>query len=322
MNPAIAPKPIGESRIHEEIGIDVSKAFLDVFHNGSQDRIPNCAPEIRRWLRVAAANGPVRVSAEATGCYTRELVGACLDLGIPISLLNPRNVRSFAKAKGQLAKTDKIDARLVAEYASAFDPPALDKGWPARDELRQLHCRLQQLIASRAKCRTSLEQYHSKSIRAEVKREIAALSKRIETYRSTIDELIRSSQLQERREIMESIIGIGAATSTTLLIHLPELGRLNRKEAAALAGLAPMNRDSGAGRGKRTIQAGRGEPRKALYMAALTAAHRNPDFMSFYSRLRDQGKPVKVCLIAVARKLLIQINSNLKNLPQKPLTNT
>ena len=322
MNPAKAPKPVGEPPSREEIGVDVSKAFLDSFQAGSQKRIPNSTTEIRRWLRALAATGPVRVSAEATGCYTRELVGVCLDLGIPISLLNPRNVRSFAKAKGQLAKTDKIDARLIAEYASAFDPPALDEGWPARDELRQLHCRLQQLIASRAKRRTSLEQYHSKTIRAEVKREIVALSKRIETYQATIDEMIRSCQLQQRREIMEKTIGIGAATSATLLIHLPELGQLNRREAAALAGLAPMNRDSGAGRGRRTIQAGRSEPRKALYMAALTAAHRNPDFMSFYSRLRDQGKPVKVCLVAVARKLLIQINSNLKNLPQQPLTNT
>lgn len=314
---------VGDSPSFLEVGIDVSKDLLDSFIQGDRNQIPNSAREILRWLRSIQHERDIRVSVEATGCYTREIILACLQLEVPISLLNPRNVRCYAKAKGLLAKTDKIDAQVIAEYSSAFNPGLLDDGWPARDELRQLHCRLQDLIASRAKRRVSLEHYHATAIRAEVKREITALGKRIDTYKKAIDCIIQGRvELSLRKAAMEKIIGVGEATSTTLLIHMPELGRLNRQQAAALAGLAPMNRDSGAGRGKRTIQAGRAEPRKSLYMAALTAAHRNPDFKGYYQRLRDQGKPVKVCLIAVARKLLIQINSVLKSIPQQPLPNT
>ena len=133
------------------------------------------------------------------------------------------------------------------------------------------------------------------------------MGKRIESYQKKIAGIIaEDARLKARQQAMRTITGVGEAVSTALIVHFPELGRLNRKEAAALAGLAPMNRDSGAARGRRTIQAGRAEPRKALYMAALTAAHRNPMFMGFYKSLIARGKPVKVALTAVARKLLVQ----------------
>lgn len=301
-----------------EAGVDISKARLDVFFQDEEFQLPNSASGVRRLLKILRLEGgSVRVSLEATGCYTRRLIVGCLEAEMPVSLLNARSVRAFARARGQLAKTDKIDARTIAEYSATFDPIVLDKGWPEREALQQLHKRLDGLIATRAQRRTSLEHYSEPCIRAEIKREIVALGKRIETYQKKIDAIIvKDTKLKKRQKVMRTITGVGPAVSTTLIVHFPELGTLNRKEAAALAGLAPMNRDSGAARGRRTIQAGRAEPRKALYMAALTAAHRNPMFMPFYKSLIQRGKPVKVALTAVARKLLILINSKLKESTQ------
>ncbi|MEM0896611.1 MAG: IS110 family transposase [Verrucomicrobiota bacterium] len=309
---------VGELPSMLEAGVDISKARLDVHFEGDEFHLPNTAAGVRRLLKILnLEDRPVRVSLEATGCYTRRLIVGCLEQGVPVSLLNARSVRAFARARGQLAKTDRIDARAIADYAPAFDPAVLDKGWPEREALQQLHKRLDGLIATRAQRRTSLEHYSEPSIRAEIKREITALGKRIETYQNKIAAIIaQDAKLTARQKAIRTITGVGEAVSTTLIVHFPELGDLNRKEAAALAGLAPMNRDSGAARGRRTIQAGRSEPRKALYMAALTAAHRNPMFTPFYKSLIHRGKPVKVALTAVARKLLVLVNSTLKDIPQ------
>ena len=300
-----------------EAGVDVSKLKLDVALGDRVFTVPNSEAGVAALLaRLREGGGGFRVSLEATGAYTRRLVRGCLEGGVPVSLLNARNVRNHARARGQLAKTDAIDARVIADYALHHDPPQLGGGWLEQERLQQFHKRLDGLVLARASRQTSLEHYSEPEIRAEVKREIAALTRRIETYRRKIASLIAGDEAKcAKKEAMESITGVGDATSTTLLIHFPELGEVNRREAAALAGLAPMNRDSGAGRGRRTIQAGRAEPRKALYMAALTAAHRNPMFKPFYESLRARGKPVKVALTAVARKLLIHINSTLKNIP-------
>jgi len=302
-----------------EVGVDLGKETFDACLSGSVRTWPNSPSGIRRFLdHLATLDRPVRVSCEATGGYTRRLVLACLHRTIPIALLNARNVRAFARATGCLAKTDRIDAGIIARYAETFDPPVLDPSWEREERLRQFHQRLDALIDARARCRTSLEFYDDPEIRTEINREIAALGKRIETYQARIDHHIAEDQeMSRKREILRRTTGVGPAVSTTLLVTFPELGTLNRKQAAALAGLAPMNRDSGAARGRRTIQAGRSKPRKALYMAALTAAHRNPMFAPQYKQFIDRGKPVKVALCAIARKLLVYLNTQLKMELQK-----
>jgi transposase len=306
----------------EEVGVDGSKLKLDCALDDKIVIVPNTDAGIARMLGRARAPG-VRVSLEATGAYTRKLIKACLKGEIPVSLLNARYVRNYARAGGQLAKTDAIDARVIGAYSKDYDPKLLGKEWVEQEALQQNHKRLDGLIATRAERKTSLEYYSQPDIRAEIKREINALTKRIDTYKKKIALKIADDDAKQRdKEAMETITGVGVATSTALIVHLPELGTLNRREAAALAGLAPMNRDSGKAKGRRTIQAGRGEPRKALYMAALTAAHRNPMFSPFYKKLIAAGKPVKVALTAVARKLLILINTTLKNLRQNPIQTT
>lgn len=306
----------------EEVGVDVSKLKLDFAYRDRVFTVPNTDAGIARLLGRAETPG-VRVSLEATGAYTRKLIKACLKRGIPVSLLNARHVRNYARAGGQLAKTDAIDARVIGAYSKDYDPPALGQEWVEQEALQQNHKRLDGLIATRAERKTSLEYYSEPDIRAEIRREISALTRRIDSYKQKIALVIAADTAKQHdKEAMETISGVGIATSTALIVHLPELGTLNRREAAALAGLAPMNRDSGKARGRRTIQAGRGEPRKALYMAALTAAHRNPTFAPFYQSLRARGKPVKVALTAVARKLLILINTTLKNLRQNQIQTT
>lgn len=297
-----------------EVGIDIGKESFDASINGTGRTWPNTKPGISRFIKsLQSLNAPVRVSCEATGGYTRMLIVACLHEHVPIALLNARSVRAFARATGCLAKTDRIDAAIIARHAATFNPPVLDSSWEREELLRQFHQRLDALIDARARRRTSLEYYGALEIRAEIKREIAALTKRIESYKAQITNFInQDSSMRRKREILQRNTGIGPAVSATLLVTFPELGTLNRNQAAALAGLAPMNRDSGAGRGKRTIQAGRSKPRKALYMAALTAAHRNPIFMDQYKQLIQRGKPVKVALCAIARKLLIHLNTQLK----------
>lgn len=302
-----------------EAGVDLGKETFDAAIGDTCRTWPNSKAGITRFLdHLDSLSQPVRVSCEATGGYPRLLILGCLDRGVPVALLNARNVRCFARATGRLAKTDAIDARIIARHAATFDPPILDSSWKYQERLRQFHQRLDSLIGSRARCKASLEYYSDPLIRAEIRREIAALTKRIGSYQTQIATVIEQDEaLRGKRDILTRTSGIGPAVSTTLLITFPELGTLNRKQAAALAGLAPMNRDSGAARGRRTIQAGRAKPRKALYMAALTASHRNPMFIPQYKQLIDRGKPVKVALTAIARKLLVHLNTQLKELGLK-----
>lgn len=297
-----------------EAGVDLGKESFDASIAGTCRTWPNTPSGIRRFLdHLETLGRSVRVSCESTGGYTRRLVLACLQRRVPVALLNARNVRSYAKATGRLAKTDRIDAGIIAAYAQTFNPATIDVSWEKRERLHQFHQRLDALIDARARCRVSLEYYSEPAIRAEIRREIAALTKRIESYQIAIgDYITRDAQMRHKREVLTRTTGVGPTVSMALLVTFPELGTLNRKQAAALAGLAPMNRDSGAARGRRTIQAGRSKPRKALYMAALTAAHRNPMFAPQYHQLIARGKPVKVALCAIARKLLIHLNTQLK----------
>lgn len=302
------------------VGVDVSKEHLDCHLHGKPLRLPNTTAGAKSLLQKihGPQSNPVQINLEATGCYTRVLVRACLAASLPVAIINPRHIRSYARAAGQLAKTDEIDARVITAYAQHFSPPCLEPQWLEHDRLAQYHRRLESLIKTRASRKTSLDHYDDAWLKAEIKREIAALDRRIATLTKTIDALIAEDvMLEQKRRLMERTTGVGPATSRSLAVTFPELGTLNRQQAAALAGLAPINRDSGGGRGRRCIQAGRAKPRRALYMAALTAAYRNPMFSGHFKQLRERGKPVKVALTAVARKLLIHLNTQLKSCQKK-----
>ena len=307
MNP-IPPSP------YLEVGIDLSKDKLDVvLPSGLVSFSNDSKGVINLFQKLKTLSEPYRLSCEATGPYSRLLVSCCLKRRIPISIVNPSAVRNLARASGKLAKTDELDARLIARYSKTFNPPLLDDSWFTRIKLSQLLQRIDFLTATRARCKASLDSYQDPKILADIRREIRALDKRIEAYQTQIDaEISSNAMLQQRRDLMLQHKGVGPITSTALIVTLPELGSLNRKEVAALCGLAPINRDSGRTSGKRRIQAGRSRPRRALYMAALSASKHHPSLSEHYRQLREHGKPAKVALTAIARKIAIMLNTSLK----------
>lgn len=304
------------SMSHHEIGIDVSKASLDVFDGGAHWQVSNTKAGIRKLLaRLAKVGSPAssRLTCESTGRYGHLLAAMALEAGWPLAIANPRAVRDYARATGRLAKTDRIDAAVIAGFARMADPPVLDASWNGRQRFVELHSRLRALIAQAAAQKACRDHYREPEILAEIRGTIALLERRIEACECKLQAMVEDSPaMKPRWQTMLSIKGVGKRTALALLASMPELGTLNRGEAAALAGLAPMNRDSGSLRGKRSIQAGRSPARTALYLAALAAARSHPTLSVFYQRLKSAGKSPKVALCAVARKLLILINTTLK----------
>ena len=256
--------------------------------------------------------GPSGVVLEATGGFEM-LVASELDLaGLPVSLVNPRHVRSFARATGKLAKTDAIDAQVLAQFAEAIKPPVRPLPDEETRELRALVDRRRQLLEMVTSERNR-QSHATKRVRPLIQEHIRWLKQQIDDLDNDISKLIRSSPMwRAQEELLRSVLGVGPVLSFTLLTHLPELGSLNRRQVAALVGVAPLNRDSGAFRGKRNVSGGRTAIRSALYMAALVAARYNPVIKAFYLRLRAAGKVAKVALTACMRKLLIILNSMLR----------
>ena len=256
---------------------------------------------------------PSGVVLEATGGFETLLAGELELAGLPVSLVNPRQVRNFARATGRLAKTDAIDAQVLAQFAEAVKPPVRPLPDEETRELRGLVDRRKQLLEMLTSERNRLRQA-SKRVHPLIQNHIRWLKQQIDDLDKDISELIRSSPIWRAQEdLLRSVPGVGPVLSSTLLTHLPELGSLNRSQVAALVGVAPMNRDSGAFRGKRTVWGGRTAIRSALYMAALVSARYNPVIKTFYLRLRAAGKPAKVALTACMRKLLVILNSMLSN---------
>lgn len=236
-----------------------------------------------------------------------------LEAGLPVSIANPRAVRDFARCQGRLAKTDRIDAQTIAAFAAAINPAVLGGDWNRRRHFADLFSRMRSLVALAAGQKASLRQTRDRRILAEIRSTIAMLGRKVAAYEKELDALVNSdAELRSRMEKMTAIKGVGKRTGLALLATMPELGSLNRQEAAALAGLAPMNRDSGKMRGSRHIQAGRAPARTALYMAAVVASRFHPTLKTFYQKLRQAGKTARQAFCAVARKLLIQINTSLK----------
>jgi transposase len=298
------------------VGIDVAKAHVDVWVLGAKLDVQRFDNEAEAHSALAAALRPLCVALvvmEATGGYEAALACALQAAGLPVAVVNPRQARDFAKSMGRLAKTDAIDARMLAEFASVLvrrdDLTSCIR--PLADSQRQT---LAAMVTRRRQLVTMMlsERQRLQLAMAIVRPSVEAM---IETIRKQLDDLDAQmvghvqAHYAALDKLLRSASGIGPVASATLIAALPELGRLNRREIAALVGVAPMANDSGNSRGRRRVQAGRFEIRRVLYMAALTAARHNPAIRNFYNRLLAAGKLPKVALVACMRKLLTTLNA-------------
>ena len=302
----------GEARF---VGIDVSKAQLDVAvrPTGKRWTLPYDQTGIEGLIPQIVDLEPALVLLEATGGLELPLVAALAAAALPVVVANPRQVRDFAKATGTLAKTDTLDAGVLAHFADAVRPEVR----PLKDAETQV---LNSLTARRRQVMTMLVSEKNRLGSA-----IGAVSPRIEAHIAWLEQelsdldkglrqtLRRSPVWREKDDLLRTVPGVGEQLSLTLLAHLPELGTLNRRQIAALVGVAPYNRDSGALRGKRAVWGGRSRVRAVLYMGALVASRHNPAIRDFYQRLLAAGKPKKVALVASMRKLLVILNGMLKH---------
>jgi len=297
-----------------QVGIDVAKADLQVATATQNVAYPNTPAGHRRLLAWLQSLGVVQVVLEATGGYERELVRVLHAQAIVVCVVNPRQVRDFARAQGRLAKTDVLDARVLVDFATALAPQPTAPPSPQQRRLTELVRTRSQLVASRTIQQNQLEHVVDPvARRCHVELE-QAFTTRIQRLEKEIAGLIADDpELAAKVQKLMKVRGIGALTAAMLLAEMPELGSLSKTEVAALAGLAPRNRDSGQFRGQRHIGGGRQAVRTGLWMPTLVAVQHNPILKALYQRLRANGKPAKVALTACARKLLIYLNTLLKN---------
>lgn len=295
------------------VGIDVSKRWLDVYVSGAAFRVGNDGQghaELIERLRPLTADGAV---LEASGGYERAAQAALVEAGLNAAVVNAARVRDFARATGRLAKTDRIDALVLAEYGNYISPLAVSPIEGRRAELRELSAYRRQLTAELTARKAQLRLYLSQAMR---ERALAAVA-RLEEERHEIDTLMRETiahdaVLEACFVLLISAPGIGLVTAATLLADLPELGQLSRRKIASLAGLAPFPRDSGELRGRRMIRGGRARIRQALYMSVLSAIRYNPIIRAFHGRLTAKGKPGKLAVVACMRKFLTILNAMVK----------
>jgi transposase len=297
------------------VGIDVSKRTLDIFDDavGRSERIANAPQPITEQV-VRWRCGNVLVVFEATGVYDRELAKALHQAGIRFARINPARARAFARADGRLAKTDAIDARMLANFARTMAPAADQPPEPVRNALASLAKRRDQMVHMRAQEKNRRSEAYDSAMVEDIANHIDFLDSAIKAIEAMIKALIKAEpEICEQARLMRSAPGIGPVACMQLIAQMPELGRVGPKQVAALAGLAPLNVDSGSYRGKRAIGGGRKRVRDALYMAALNAVRREGTIKRFYQKLRTAGKPAKLALIAVARKLLTMLNAMLRD---------
>jgi transposase len=294
------------------IGIDVSKLLLDIHHNGQAAQIPNTEKAIRAYLKSLPDD--TMLVCESSGGYEATLITQAHSQRRPIARINARQVRDFAKAKGRLAKTDTLDARIITEFAQAFHPAPLCPADPLQIELSAL-VKLRSHILNQITQNNNLQETLSdKNILRILASTVASLKKQEVKIRSLIVATIkRSPSLTSNVNRLQEVQGIGLVTAFSLLSFMPELGTLSDTQAASLAGVAPFNHDSGQFRGQRHIRGGRSHLRSALYMAALVASRHNPILKPLYQRLLAAGKPKKLALTVLMRKLILLANRILKN---------
>jgi len=298
------------------VGIDVSKESLDL------DFAPTRAP-------LHVANAPAGHAAivkrlskihirliviEATGGYERAIVAELAAAGLPVVVINPRQVRDFARAQGRLAKTDQLDAAVLADFAEAIRPPQRPLPDTEILQMQEKLTRRRQVVEMITAETNRLEHVSSPTVRRSIEAVLKLLRKQLKQIEDDLDQTIqRSAVWQEKAELLQSVPGIGAQTTRTLLVQLPELGQCSRQQIAALVGVAPLNRDSGTFRGRRTIWGGRADVRACLYMATLTATRCNAKIQTHYQRLLAAGKSKKLALTACMRKLLTILNAMLRD---------
>lgn len=289
------------------VGIDVSKATLDVAFgaDGELVQVTNDEAGIKDLVARLAKAAPELVVLEATGGYESLVAAAVAGKGIPVAVVNPRQVRDFAKATGVLAKTDRIDAQVLARFAEAVRPEPRPLPTPEARELEEFLNRRRQIVDMLTMEKNRLAIAATAQMKKSLTKHIAWLEEALRRANDDIDKAVRASPAwREHEDLLRSVPGIGPVSARTLLAELPELGTLNRKQIAALVGVAPLNRDSGTMRGTRSCWGGRAVIRQVLYMATLAAVRRNPRIKAVYAALRARGKKHKVALVACMRKLL------------------
>lgn len=301
--------------MQDTFGIDISKPVLDAFRltTGEHRQFPNdrsgCAA-LSRWIGKAHA----RVVFEPTGPYHRVLEQSLTKTGIAIVKVNPRYTRRFAEATGELAKTDRIDAALLARMAAVLDLQARPARSEIHHDLRELSVARQALIKDRIAARNREQVAQNTIIRRQLKARLGQIEKQIGEIETAMAAIVDANEgLQRRREILASIPGIGPITAMAIIVEMRELGEMDGKQAASLAGLAPITRDSGGWKGRSRIQGGRASLRCGLYMPALVALRINPDLRRKYQALKEAGKPSKVAIAAIMRKLIVLANALIRD---------
>ena len=298
------------------VGIDVSKKFWDVAVDGrkSVGRFATDADGMAKLVAWMRKLRPTCICLEATGGWETPLVRAFQEHGLAVAVVNPRQIRDFARAMNQLAKTDRIDAQVIARFAALMEPALAKKPSENQQKLRSLRTRRNQVVDMLTQEKNRLATQHDPHVREFIERAIDLYKEQLRQLDAEIQDLMTADVvLRQKMELLVSVPGVAMATASALLAEMPELGELNRREAARLAGLAPVNRDSGMLRGKRTIGGGRPTVRRALYMATLVATRFNPRIRAHYQHLLQQGKKKLVALTACMRKLLLILNTMLKN---------
>jgi transposase len=298
------------------VGIDVAKAQLDlaVVPSGATWQVANNPSAFDALIAQLQELAPARIVVEATGGLELNLVSALWAVGLPVCLINPRQGREFARALGRLAKTDALDAHALALFGQRLRPEPRPLPDQATQELAALVDRRQDLVAIRTAELNRLHASRTTPVRAQIERHLEWLRGEIEAVDQHLRELITTSPAwQAQLAVLRQVSGVGEVVATALVATVPELGRLNRKAIAALIGVAPFNHDSGRHRGRRVIQGGRAPIRNLLFMSALSAVRHDEHLRTFYQQLMARGKPKKVALIAVVRKLAIRLNALLRD---------
>ena len=302
--------------IPQTAGIDIAKDQLDVclYPDGATRCFPNDAKGHRALIAGLAAYSLQRVVFEPTGAYHRGLERCLASAGLPLAKINPRHARRFAEALGQLAKTDRLDAALLARFGALLEPPSRPVLSPTLEAMKELVVARQALIKDRTAALNRQKIVRAPLLQRQLEQRLRQIARHLAAVDTQLQSLCQGdADLGPRLAILMSIPGIAQATAVSLLVERPELGSLDQSQVASLAGLAPVARDSGASRGRRTIRGGRAHLRQALYMPALVAARFNPDLKAKYQALLAAGKPAKVALTAIMRKLIILANALLRD---------
>lgn len=298
------------------VGVDVSKVRLDTFISKGEQVLAfgNDKAGAEKMIEHLKPLAVTQVIIEATGGLERPLAAQLITAGLPVVVVNPRQVRDFAKSLGKLAKTDRIDARILALFGERIRPAIRALPSPETQELADQLARRRQLVEMLTMEKNRIQQSHNDAVRKNIKQHIEWLQKQLRANESGLRRALEtSSAWQVERDLLAGVKGVGEVTTVSMIGLLPELGTLNRKQIAALVGVAPFARDSGTMRGRRTVWGGRASVRTVLYMASLSAIRWNPVLRTFYTRLRAAGKLKKVAIIACMRKLLTILNAMVRD---------